>query len=245
MKKFLQIIVLFLLVLVLVGYFVAQYFLGSIVEAGVNSAGPKLTQSNVVLEKAKLSPLSGSGTLTGLTVGNPAGWSDGRAIYLGEMHLDVEPMSFFRDAIVVNDLTINQPEFTYETRLVSSNFGDLMKNIEAALGAQTDPADKTAEPRKIIVKHFRLQDAKVTVGMGAASLPVTLPPVELRDLGVKEGGLTTYQLAMAIMKLVMPQIIAATTTAASNMGGFGDAIKKAGDGLQNILGGGAKKEQKK
>ena len=96
MKKFLQIIVLFLLVLVLVGYFVAQYFLGSIVEAGVNSAGPKLTQSNVVLEKAKLSPLSGSGTLTGLTVGNPAGWSDGRAIYLGEMHLDVQPMSFFR-----------------------------------------------------------------------------------------------------------------------------------------------------
>jgi hypothetical protein len=249
MKKSLQYTVLVLLVLVLVAYVTAQYFLGSIVEAGVNRAGPKLTQSNVVLEDAKISPLSGTGTLTGLSVGNPAGWSEGRAIYLGKMHLDVEPTSFLGDAIVVNDLTIDQPEFVYETRLVSSNIGDLMKNIEAALGAKPDPQDKEAEPRKIIVKHFRLQNAKVTIGMGTAALPLTLPPLELSDLGVKEGGLTPSQLAFAIMKEVTPEIVAATTKAAGSIGGTmgaaaGEAVKKAGEGLQKLLGGSEKNSRR-
>lgn len=247
MKKPLQYLILVILVLVLIAYVTAQYFLGSIVEAGVNRSGPKLTQSNVVLEDAKISPLSGTGTLTGLTVGNPAGWSEGRAIYLGKMHVDVEPMSFFDEAIVVNDLTIDQPEFVYETRLVSSNIGDLMKNIEAALGAKTDPEDPEAKPRKLIVKHFRLQDAKVTLGVGAATVPLTLPPLELSDLGVKEGGLTPSQLSFAIMKAVLPEIIAATTKAAGSLGGAvggaaGDVMKKAGEGLQKMLGGGEKKE---
>lgn len=241
MKKF----ILILLVLVLIGYVSAQYFLGSVVKAGVNKAGPRLTQTNVVLEDAKVSPFSGTGMLTGLTVSNPQGWSDARAIYLGQMRFDVEPSSFFKDAIIVNDLVIDQPEFVYETRVVSSNIGDLMKNIEAALGPTTEPKDPEAKPRKFIVKHFMLQNAKVTVGVGPAALPLTLPAIELTDLGVAEGGLTPNQLAFAVMKAIMPEIISATTKAAGGLGGSvgeaaGDAMKKAGEGLQKMLGGGKK-----
>lgn len=161
------------------------------------------------------------------------------------MRFDVEPSSFFKDAIIVNDLVIDQPEFVYETRVVSSNIGDLMKNIEAALGPTTEPKDPEAKPRKFIVKHFMLQNAKVTVGVGPAAIPLTLPAVELTNLGVAEGGLTPNQLAFAVMKAVMPEIIAATTKAAGGLGGSvgeaaGDAMKKAGEGLQKMLGGGKK-----
>lgn len=238
MKKLLLV----LLVLLLVLYVGAQFFLGSIVKAAVNQAGPRLTQSNVVLEGATLSPLSGTGSLTGLTVGNPKGWSDARAIYLGEMRFDAEPMSLFKDAIVVNTLTIDQPEFAYETHLISSNIGDLMKNIEAALGAKAEPQEKEEKPRKFIVKHLRMQNAKVSIGVGTASVPLSLPDIELTDLGVKEGGLTPTQLTFAIMKEVMPQIISATTQAAGKLGGTmgaaaGEAVKKAGEGLQKMFGG--------
>jgi hypothetical protein len=242
MKKSLQYILLLLLVLVLIAYVSAQFFLGSIVKAGVNQGGPRLTQTSVVLEDATISPLSGTGKLSGLTVGNPKGWSDARAIYLGEMRFDVEPASIFQDAIVVNDLTIDQPEFTYETRLVSSNIGDLLKNIEAALGPKAEPQEKDAKPRKFIVKHFRLQNAKVTIGVGPTAIPLTLPTLELTDLGVKEGGLTPSQLSFAVMKQVMPEIVAATTRAAGNIGGTmgaaaSEAMKKAGEGIQKMLGG--------
>jgi hypothetical protein len=59
--------------LVLAAYVGLEYFLGHVVKAGVNTFGPKITQTKVELTGAVVSPLSGSGTLTGLTVGNPAG----------------------------------------------------------------------------------------------------------------------------------------------------------------------------
>jgi len=70
MKKVLLITVTLLLVLCLVAYVVATFFLGSIVKTGVNKFGPKITQTKVELASAKISP-TGTGTLTGLTVGNP------------------------------------------------------------------------------------------------------------------------------------------------------------------------------
>ena len=242
MKQTLRVIVLIFLIVVLIAYVGAQYFLGSLLKAGVNRTGPRLTQSTVVLADASISPLSGTGTLSGLTVGNPKGWTDTPAIFLGEMKFDVEPMSLFGDAIVVNTLTIEQPEFAYETRLVSSNINDLLKNIEAAVGSKDQPSDPAEKPRKFIVKYLRMQNAKVSIGVGPAAIPLNLPDVELTDLGVKEGGLTPSQLSFAIMKAVMPEIISATTRAAGNLGGTmgaaaGDAVKKAGEGLQKFLGG--------
>lgn len=143
---------------------------------------------------------------------------------------------------MINELSVDQPEFFYETHIVSSNIGDLLKNIESAVGSKNEPTDKNGKTRKFIVKHFRLQNAKVSIGVGPAALPLPVPAVELTDLGVKEGGLTSGQLAFAVMRAVTPNIVAATTQAATKIGGTmgaaaGDAVKKAGEGLQKLLGG--------
>src|SRR5689334_20215807 len=135
MKKILLFGVGSLLVLALVGYVVMQFFLGSIVKAGVNKFGPTITQTKVQLNGANISPLSGEGTLTGLSVGNPKGWSDQNAFNLGQVHVDVEPFSVLGDHIVINEIIIDKPEFLYETKIVASNIGDLLKNIEQVLGS--------------------------------------------------------------------------------------------------------------
>ncbi|MEO7599915.1 MAG: AsmA family protein [Opitutus sp.] len=242
MKKTLRYILLFVVLLVLILYVAGKFFLGSVVKTTVNNAGPRLTQTTVELLDASISPLTGSGTLTGLTVGNPKGWSDGRALYLGKMHFDVKPMSLLRDTIDVNDLTIDQPEFAYETHLISSNIGDLMKNIEAAVGAKSDTQEKPTKEKKLIVRHLKLQNAKVSVGVGGAALPLNLPDLELTDLGVKEGGLTPSQLTFAVIKEVVSSIMGTTTQASVKTGGTlgaaaGDVVKKAGAGLQKFFGG--------
>jgi uncharacterized protein involved in outer membrane biogenesis len=243
MKKFLLYLGITLLALLLIGYIAAQFFLGSIVKAGVNQVGPKLTQSKIQLESATISPISGAGTLTGFTVGNPQGWSSGNALSVSKVHFEVQPASFLKDTIVINDLSVDQPEFVYETHILSSNIGDLLKNIENAVGSgKSEPAEKNAKPKKFIVKHFILQNGKVSVGVGAAAVPLVIPTVELKDLGVAEGGLTGGQLTFAVMRAVLPNIIAATTQAAGNLGGTmgaaaADALKKAGDSLQKMFGG--------
>jgi hypothetical protein len=242
MKKLFISLAVVLLALVLVAYIGGQFFLGSLVKAGVNKVGPRVTQSKVELAGASISPFSGAGSLTGLSVGNPQGWSNANALYLGRIDFAVQPSSLFHEVIVINDLSVAEPAFVYETHIVSSNIGDLLKNIEAAVGSKAESDTKAEKPRKFIVKHLRLQNAKVSIGVGAAAIPLPMPDVELVDLGVKEGGLTSSQLSFAIMRAVMPNIISATTQAAGKIGGTmgaaaGDAVKKAGEGLQKFLGG--------
>ena len=94
---------------------IASFFLGSIITRGVNSFGPKLTNTRVSLSNADISPLSGSGTLRGFVVGNPAGWSDADLASFRKIHVSVVPSSIRGDHIIINDVDIEAPVFDYET----------------------------------------------------------------------------------------------------------------------------------
>lgn len=237
------------LILAIALYIGCAYFLGSIVKAGVNSFGPKLTQTKVELAGAEISPLTGSGTLKGLTVGNPAGWSDRNAFTLGKVHVDVEPFSVLGDHIVVNEITIDQPEFNYETKIVASNIKDLLKNIEQFTGGGGQTATtKDGKPIKFVVKKFRLTNAKATLGVGVAAIPVPLPPISLDNLGVAEGGITADQLAGALMKNVLGSIVSGTANALSQVGGTAGAAslektKEAAKGAADAIKGLFKKKE--
>jgi hypothetical protein len=241
MKKFLLFGGLGLLVVVGVLYVGVAFFLGSIAKGAVNRLGPKVTQSNVVLESATISPLSGVGTLNGFTVGNPQGWSSTPAFHLGRVHIDLDPKSVFSDVIVINELTIDQPEFNYETRLVSSNIGDLLANIEKFTGSGEKEAAKTeGPPKKFIVKKLRFTDGKATVGVGVAALPVPLPEIKLDNIGMQEGGLTGAQLSAVVLRDVLRTIVKAATearglTGADSLEKTKEAAKQLGDSVKDLF----------
>lgn len=232
--------------LLLAVYVGLSFFLGSVVKAGVNTFGPKLTQTKVELTGARISPFTGSGTLSGLFVGNPEGWQSDRAFYLGKIHVDVEPFSVLGDHIVINEILIDEPEFVYETKIVASNIKDLLKNIEEFTGANGEtPTTEGGAPIKFVVKKFRLTNGKARLGVGPAALPLPLPPIALNDLGVKEGGITPDQLAGAVMKSVLGSIVSATAQAAGKVGSTvgataadtaGKAAEKTTEGIKKLFG---------
>ena len=218
-SKFFKII-LAIVVVALVGYVGLDFFLGSIVKGGVNRFGPSITQTRVELAGAQISPVSGSGTLTGLFVGNPAGWNSDKAFYFAKIQLAVDPSSILGDHVVVKEISIDGPEFVYETKVVSSNIGDLLKNID---GGSSNSSSKQAtasngKPMKFEVKHFVVQNGRVTVGVGAKAVTLPMPRIELTDLGTKEGGITSDQLALAIMRNLSASVVSATTGAAAQIG---------------------------
>lgn len=238
MKKSLRNTLIVLVAIVVVAYFGLTFFLGSVVRAGVNHFGPQILVAKVELKGASLSPLTGSGTLTGLTVGNPnpKEWGDANAFSLGKVHLAMKPFSIFGDHIVIDEIDIENPEFFYETHLYKSNVGDLLKNVESATGNNSAEAKtKSGKPLKFEVKHFHLAGGKVKVGVGAAAVTLPLPPIDLTDLGTKEGGITSGQLAFAIMRSVTSDIASTVTSAAGKLGGsMGGA---ATDALKSLFGG--------
>jgi hypothetical protein len=228
MKKALIILASVLVVLVLAVVIGAGFFMGNIVKAAVNNVGPRVTQSKVELATANLSPFSGTGTFKGLVVGNPAGWSENPAFSLGEVRVDVEPGSLFKDTIVINELVIDRPEFNYETKLFSSNIKDLLANIEKYTGKGGEAGTKEGPPKKFIVKKLRFTNGKATVGVGATAVPVPLPEIRLDDIGMAEGGVSGSRVAMVVMRDVLTNIAAATANALSKDGGKA-ALEKAKD----------------
>ena len=239
MKKTTRRILIAVVAIVLLVYVGLTFFLGTVVKTAVNRIGPKMTQSKVELAGARISPITGSGVLTGLTVGNPPGWSTANAFYLGRISVSLKPFSIFGDHIVINEIEIDQPEFLYETKIVSSNITDLLKNMGEGKGEQGEKASN-GRPIRFEVKHLRLTRGKVTLGMGGKELPLALPTIELHDLGTSEGGISADQLAFAVMKSVSGEIVVATAQAAGQIGSTAGAaaregVKKTTEGIKKLL----------
>ncbi len=218
--------------------------LGSALKQTVNTFAPDLTGTIVTLEDASLSPFSGRGTLTGLFVGNPEGWTGPKLAEIGRIHVDVSPTSLLGETITVRNITLEQPEFVYETRLVRSNLGDLVKHIEAATGGggpRPDPEAAAGPSKRLCVQHFALHDAKVAVIAAGRTLEISLPDLILTDLGTPERGLTPAELSLKVSQQILAQIATATTKALAdgrlNLDSAKGAVDAVGDTLRGLFGG--------
>lgn len=227
MKKLLKIVAV-LALLGVIAVVAVGFFIGPIVVKAVNTVGPKVTGTRVELDSAKISPLTGGGTLAGLFVGNPEGWTDEKAFYLGTVRASVQPTSLLSDCIVVNEVFIDAPEFVYEKRLLGGNNIDaLIKQIETnmGMGGAASPAaepaanGEPAKPLKFAIKSFQLQNAKMSLIAAGQTITVPLPPLTITDLGVAEGGITVDQVATAVLKRVSAQMIVAAAEALKDVGG--------------------------
>ncbi len=242
MKKFLKIVVI-LGLLGVIALVALGFFLGPIVTKTVNTVGPKVTGTRVELDATKVSPLTGGAELAGLFVGNPEGWTGDKAFYLGKVRVRMQPMSLLGDALKVDEVFIDGPEFVYEKRLLGgSNIDALLKQIEANTGGgAAKPADQPADqpaaeqpaakPMKFMVKSFVLQNARMSLVLGGKTVSMPLPTLTLTDLGVEEGGITADQVATRVLGQVLGQMVNAAADKAAEIGGA--ALKGGTEGAKN------------
>ena len=81
-----------------------------------------------------LSPLNGKGSIRGLTLANPEGFSEGAALALGAIELELLVGSVFEDVIEIDLLRIAQPQIRYETTLRTDNLRALLANLPQGNG---------------------------------------------------------------------------------------------------------------
>src|SRR6267143_6418065 len=125
MKKLMIRAVIAVLVLLVVAVGLSIYFLGSIVKKGVETVGPQITGTEIKLDSATLSLLSGSGKLKGLLVGNPQGFKTPSAIKVGSVSVGVAPGSVLSGKVHVREVRVEAPEITFEGGLKGNNLGKL------------------------------------------------------------------------------------------------------------------------
>ena len=125
-----------------------------------------------------------------------------------------------------------------------------MNRVRALGGPKPTDAKSPAGPqKKFSVKKFRLVDGKVHVGLIGTATTVSLPVIEIDELGTKEGGVTAAEAASIVMKQVVGKIVGATAGAATDLlktGGAASAegVKKAGEAIKGLFGGKKDPEKK-
>ena len=240
MKKLLKVLAVLFLLGVIAVLVIGFFFLGPVVTKTVNTVGPKVTGTKVELDGAKVLPLTGGTTLTGLFVGNPEGWTGDKAFYVGELRASVKPTSLLGDHVLVNEVFIDGPEFVYERRLLGgSNIDALLKQIEQNTGGgktpptTTEPDGDVKKPMKFAIKSFELRNAKASVIVGGRTVTVVLPPITITDLGVAEGGITADQVAAKVLERVLRQLGIAAAGVIKDVGGA--ALEGGAEGAKGAL----------
>jgi uncharacterized protein involved in outer membrane biogenesis len=179
---------LFFILLVVAGlaalYFFGFKALNSGVKQGIESIGPKVTQTTVALDSVNLSPFSGSGSMKGLVIGNPEGFAGDHLFKLGQIDISIDTGSVFSDTVVIEKIHIMAPDVSYEKTLRSSNIKELQKNIEEFTGPKADePDDPGAAAKKLVIKELIIEDGTIFVGALGVGQTVPLPRIEMTNLG--------------------------------------------------------------
>ena len=232
MKKTLAIVAV-LVIAAVAAYFMLQNPLGRLVKMAVEEFGPEMTQATVKVGKVEISATDGHGALSGLFLGNPKGFKSDYALKAGTVEIELEPASLAKDVIVIRKILIDAPQIGYEKVYGITNFDAIQRNIEKYLGTKSDKSEKSMQGsgKKMIIDSFVIRNAKVNYN---GMLELTLPDIELRNVGKKTGGATSAQVVKAVVAELNTKLALALAKAAV-IGGVGGVVIGAGAAIKSLF----------
>lgn len=230
MKKFIIRLLIALVIIVVLAVLGVTLFLDRAIKAGVESIGPKVVGVDVKLRSVSLSPLSGSGGLKGLVVGNPPGFKTPWAINVGSASLALEPRSLLSDKIIIKSIIVEAPQIAFETDLRANNLNKILANVQGAAGGSGQQPGKPEEPaqpteakaaKKLQVDDFIVKGGKIHVSvttLGGQSATVALPEIHLQDLGKGPDGITAAELTKIVLEEIEKKAAQASAGTVADMG---------------------------
>lgn len=213
--------------------------LDTYIKEAIEKYGSAATQAAVTVDSVKLSLTSGEGTISGLTIGNPAGFSAPSALQVGAITVQVDTSTLQGSGpIVIRTVNISQPQITYQVvggpgglslgslNLHSnSNLSALQDNVKAYAGSGSTNAPPSNTPqRKEIINDLYVSGGQVSVIASlllGKTLTVPLPALHLTNIGQSTGGATATQVGVQVLTAITTS--AALTGAASLMKNVGSA----------------------
>ena len=215
-KALIAAVVLVVIIVVAVTLLVSN--LDSIVKKGVETAGPKILLADVKLAKVKIELSSGSGELSGFTVGNPKGFTTDYAFDMDRIKISLDPQSVTSDTIHIREVTIDGPKIIYEGALGKSNLNQLQANAAAFAGGGQGSTKKGGESagdkpgKKVVIDRLQISGGEAHLSMTLLQekkVSVQLPTITLNDIGKNKptdfAGVLKAVL-MAVNKALVPVI---------------------------------------
>ncbi|HEX5337853.1 MAG TPA: hypothetical protein VFW53_05395 [Gallionella sp.] len=233
MKKILVIAAVVAVAIAAVFFFVSNP-VGKLAKLAIEEFGPRMTQTDVKVKKIVISASDGRGSLSGLLIGNPKGFKTDYALKADTIGIEIEPASIAKDVIVIHNILIDAPSIIYEKGDNLSNFDAIQRNVEQ-FAKTSQEADKNADKsggKKMIIDTFIIRNAKVNYN---GLLDLSLPDIELHNIGKKTGGATSAQVTKTIVAELNGKLALAVAKAVV-IGSVGGVALGIGMGVKSLLG---------
>jgi len=239
MKKILRWGLIAILLLIVLGALAVHFFLDGAIKHGVETKGPELARVDVKLEGVHISPLSGSGNLKGLLIGNPEGYKSPHAITVSNASLALKPASLLGDKLIIHSINLQAPDINLEIGLGGNNLSKILDNLnQTTAGSSPNEKEKEKkEGRKMQVDDFLISGAKVHGGLtGVGGAAVTIPDIHLTGLGAGPEGITAAELAKRVLSEIRDKAIAAAGSGLNDLGKGAVDLKNFGGDTNNSTG---------
>jgi hypothetical protein len=173
--------------------------LDALVQSALETHGSRLTGTRVVVEDVDISPQSGEGTLRGVRVENPPGFSRGDALRFGLVTLRIDVSTLVQDPLVIDEVRIDAPHASVELKPPGrSNIDVIRQNLERAVPKGARPAQPgggaapapEAAVRRLVIREFSFENGSLAAdarALGGKQFDATLPPVRLSNVGGRQG----------------------------------------------------------
>ena len=236
MKKIILWLGLGLVIILVVGVIVVALSLGKIVKTGIETVGPKITQTSFKVDSVDLSLLSGSAGINGFVLGNPDGFKTAQAVSLGKAAVSIVPSSILSDKVIIHSVEVRDAEITFEgSPFGANNLSKIMDNVNALAGsspaatnapATNAPAASGASKpaKKLQVDDFLISGAKVHAsitgipGVGVQEITVPIPDIHFSNLGTGPEGITAGELTKKVLGEITTDTVKALASSVSDLG---------------------------
>ena len=193
---------LIVLALLAVGAYIVL-FSGSLIKDAIEAIGPDYLGASVSVDEVELSLTEGSAGIRGLEIGNPQGFSGSHAMRIGSARVTLDPSQISESLIVMSEVVVDGADVLAVAQGSQTNFQKLLENIESSVGAAGGEEQAAAEggETKFIIDRFRFTNAKAALSSDVlGDVDISIPPIELSDIGRKTNGATAVEVAEQILE---------------------------------------------
>jgi len=167
------------IVLVAVGaawYFIA-FRLDTVLESRIERSASIALGTAVEVGGVHTSLRDGTLKVDKISVANPPGFENPYAVRLNQVEAAVD-----YQGLEVKRIVIENPEFIMEELNGQTNFGQMLKSLEA--GEETEPGASDSEEPVIVIRHFRINETRAAFESASLDVytDVKVDAIELNNL---------------------------------------------------------------
>lgn len=186
------------------------------IKSQIEIHGSELIDQPVTVDKVDLKITEGFGGIYGISFANPSKYSQPKAMYLGEVSLDIDVESLTSSPIILEAITLKKPEaFVEFDKSGNTNIQDLLDAINAKLPSESAPVEVEAKKKNdnkpetmVAINNLVLEGLALTVDLNAVNgeqYDVEIPSINLSSIGGEEG-IPVSQLGAEIAKKLLKAI---------------------------------------